>query len=174
MLCVPDVELPVALVGLLHPVVIVSAEFACVADQLHPDAIAVALAHERAHAAHRDNWKLLSLAFLPRLDGFLLSGNRWIEFWQTAADFGADEDAVRGDPSRSLLLAEVLVRAARCANGPRPPALCTALTSAEAGLAARIDRLTRSQCDSRLDTTSALPGVTVLAVLAGAALAFSP
>ena len=171
---VPGANLPVALIGFLHPFIIVSVEFAGLADRLDPDALALALAHERAHAANRDNWKLLCVAFLPRVDRLLPGGRRWPELWRTAADYAADDDAVQGDPARSMLLAEVLVLAARCAHGPRPATLCTALTHAEAGLAARIDRLTRPQCDASPSGASILHCLAALVLLAGAAFTFSP
>jgi hypothetical protein len=169
----PDVGLPIALVGFSRPVIVVSAEFADVADHLAPDALALALLHEHAHATHHDNWKLLALAFLPRLDRFLPGGDRLFDLWQRAADWAADDEAVRGDPARSLLLAEVLVWAARCAHGPRPSALCTPLTSAEATLATRIERLTRLQYDFRSDSFSIPSCLAALAVLAGGVFAFS-
>lgn len=170
-LCVPDFGLPVALVGLLRPTVLLSARFAAVAD---PGALALALAHERSHAAHRDNWKLLTLAFLPRCDRVLPGRLRWIGLWQTAADWAADDDAVAGDPARSLLLAQVLVAAARCAHGPQPPLLCTALTSAEAGLAARVDRLIHLQSDARQNSAAGLGWSAAFVLFAAAALALSP
>jgi hypothetical protein len=171
---VPYCSLPVALFGFLRPVIIVSAEFADGSDRLDPDALALALAHEHAHAAHYDNWKLLALAFLPRLGQILPGGDRLFDLWQTAADWAADNDAVQGDPTRSLLLAEALVRAARCAYGQRPFAVCTALTSAEAALRARVDRLMHPQCDLRPDRSRVLPFLALLVLLAAAAFAFSP
>jgi hypothetical protein len=174
MLRAPNVGLPVGLVGLLRPVIIISAEFVDVANRLDPDALALALAHEHAHATHHDNWKLLTLALLPRLDRFLPGGDRLFDLWKTAADWAADDDAVQGDPARALLLAETLVWAARCAHSSRPSVLCTPLTSAEAAIAARIERLTRLQCDFRSDSFPIPPCLAALAVLAGGVFAFSP
>lgn len=171
---VPALGVPVALFGLVHPSVVISNEFANAADRLSPDALDLALAHERAHAAHRDNWKLLWLGFLPRIDRFLRADTRWIELWHNAADWVADDDAVDGDPNRSLLLADILVCAARYSRPPGPPAAYMALTSAEAGLTARIDRLTRWEDDPRPTRTPLLPGLVLLTLLAGTALAFSP
>lgn len=169
---IPHFGFPVARVGLLRPVVVISDEFAAAANRLNPDCLA--LAHERAHAAQWDNWKILSLAFLPRFDPFLPRRYRWIDLRQSVADWAADDDAVQGDPSRSLLLAEVLVQAARCVRSPYSPALCATLTSAETGLAARVARLTRPQHNCQPDNTPLLHICAVLVLLAGAGLAFFP
>jgi hypothetical protein len=171
---IPGLGVPAVLVGLLQPLVAVSDEFAAVADRLHPDAFGLALAHEGAHAAHCDNWKLLSLAFLPRCDQFLPRGVRWRDLWHTAADWAADDEAVDGNPARSLLLAETLVLAARCTHEPRPDALYAALASAEAGLSARVERLMCPERDPRREGSPILSCVFILAILAGAAIAVSP
>jgi Zn-dependent protease with chaperone function len=135
---------PVALLGFRSPLIIISTDLLA-DDRLSPEALAVALDHERSHVLHRDNWKLLSLTFLPRLT--ILFGDPWEPAWRAAADWAADDDAVRGDSHRSLLLADAIVRTARAARAtpvlanPAAPLIHTALTSAEASLAARIDRL---------------------------------
>lgn len=166
---------PVALIGFFRPRVLVSPAFVRTARSLHPDALPLALAHERSHAAHRDNWKLLSLSLLPRLPRFLSGGDPWRQRWQAAADWAADDDAVQGDSARSLLLAEVLVHAARCAHPAHPPVLSSALTSAEAGLVARVHRLTHPQGAPAPATRPTLPGLAALALLAAALiLAFAP
>lgn len=143
-----DPNPPVCLIGFLHPLVVISTDL-LEAGGLHPGALDVALDHERAHALHRDNWKLLSLCFLPRLPRRFGRSDFWQQHWQKAADWAADDDAARGDPARSFLLAEALVRTARAVRGSSGSVLCTALTSAEAGLATRIDRLLRPPQASR-------------------------
>lgn len=164
---------PVALHGLRQPVIIVSAEWLS-SGVLQHDTLAVALEHERSHARHRDNWKLLSLSFLPRIPG----RDPWKQDWQTAADWAADDDAVSGDPDRSLLLAEALVLAARSVRPTAARIACTALTSAEAGLAARIDRLvhprpTHALRPSRLPALAAVLLLATLAVLAASPWIYS-
>lgn len=164
---VPDPYPPVGLVGVLRPLILVSAGLMDTTSGLTPRSLGVALDHERSHAVHRDNWKLLTLSFLPRLDRLLPGGDPWMEPWQMAADCAADDEAVRGDPARSLLLAEALVIAARAAgrgHGSRAPYICSALTSAEAGLAARVDRLIHPRLDAHQ------PGLSLLFVFAGFAV----
>ncbi|MGC2499478.1 MAG: hypothetical protein WA374_17150 [Acidobacteriaceae bacterium] len=168
---------PVALLGFRKPLIIVCADLLA-KDRLRPDALDVALDHERSHALHRDNWKLLSLSFLPRLR-FLFS-DPWERAWQAAADWAADDDAVRGDLNRSLLLAEAIVQTARAARAARPlaesltPVIHTALTSAEAGLATRIDRLLHP-LPTRTERSSIVPRLTAALLLAAIAiLATSP
>jgi beta-lactamase regulating signal transducer with metallopeptidase domain len=162
---------PIALLGFSRPLIIVSADLLA-PGRLEPAAFAVALDHERSHALHRDNWKLLSLSFLPRVG--LVFGDPWQPAWQAAADWAADDDAVRGDPNRSLLLAEALVRAARAVRPASARIVCTALTSAEAGLAARIDRLVHPH-PAPNEPSAFLPGLTAVLLLATvAALVASP
>lgn len=169
-LAVPDPGRPVALIGFFRPLVLVSDAFVRVARGVHPDAFALALAHERAHVAHRDNWKLLTLSLLPRLPRFLAGGDPWRRHWQTAADWAADDDAVRGEPARALLLAGILVQAARSVHGTPPPVLSSALTSAETNLAARVHRLTNPSAEPAPAAPSILPNVAALAGFAAAAI----
>jgi beta-lactamase regulating signal transducer with metallopeptidase domain len=174
-LAVPHSRRPLALAGFFHPQIFVSSDFLHAVRRLDPKAFAVALAHEASHARHRDNWKLLSLCFVPRMGRLVPGGGRWMPLWQTAADWAADDDAVAGDRGRSLQLAEVLVQAARCTRGSRSAVACTALTSAEEGLAARVERLTRPEGGTRRKASPSLAGLALLALLAGgAALALIP
>jgi hypothetical protein len=172
-LVVPDLDYPVVLAGLFRPRILVSATFFRIAQSLDPDAFTLALAHEQSHAVHCDNWKLLTLSFLPRLDRLFPGGTAWQRLWQAAADWAADDDAVDGNPAHSLLLASILVQAARCAHNPRSSVLCTALTSAEAGLAARVHRLTHPRRALIADASSNLAGFAFLALLAAAAAALA-
>ena len=160
---------PVALVGFLHPFVLVSTDL-LEAGSLQPEALRIALDHERSHAAHHDNWKLLTLSFLPRLHA-----DPWLQHWQRAADWAADDDAVRGDPALALLLADAIVCAARLVRAFRAPVICAALTSADAGLAIRIDRLLNPRRTSRPANATVRLGVAaaVLCII-GAGLIASP
>lgn len=171
-LAVARTAYPVALLGFRKSLIIVSADLLA-EHRLRPDALAVALDHERSHALHRDNWKLLSLCFLPRVP--LPGGDPWERAWRAAADWAADDDAVRGDASRSLLLAEAIVRTARAARSiGHPTVIHTALASAEADLAARIDRLLHPR-PTRTQRSAVLPGIGAVLLLATiAAVAASP
>jgi beta-lactamase regulating signal transducer with metallopeptidase domain len=166
LLAVPDPGPPLRLIGFLHPLILVSPSMSTLA----PEALNLALAHERSHAAHRDNWKLLTLSFLPRLDRPLPGCDPWNQHWHRAADWAADDDAVRGDSARSLLLAETLVAVARAANSSHAPYICTALATADAALAVRIDRLLHPRHDLRSSGSSLLIGLAVLALSGAVAL----
>ncbi len=158
---------PVRLIGFFRPLILLSIDFTGTA----PGALDLALAHERSHADHLDNWKLLTLSFLPRFDRLLPGGDPWSQPWQQAADWAADDDAVRDDPARSLLLAEVLVIAARAANSIAnscTPYVCSALTAADTGLAARIDRLIHPRHNDRSSGVSVPFAVAAIAVFAAA------
>jgi hypothetical protein len=160
---------PLVLVGFLRPFIIIS-EALLEPGGLNSGSLQVALDHERAHALQFDNWKLLTLYFLPRLHG-----DAWRRQWQAAADWAADDDAVGGDAARSLLLAEALVCTARLVKPARSTVICAALTSAEAGLAARVDRLLRPRWVSPSAPNSLLLGLASLVFLAiGAAAGVSP
>lgn len=161
-LAVSESEAVVALAGFWQPVILVSRRL-LESDGLDEAALQVALDHERAHAQHRDNWKLLAMSFVPRLPG---SG--WMQDWQFAADWAADDDAAQGDVERSLVLAETLVRVARLVGRRGRPVLCTALSSGEAGLQERVERLTGEREE--------LPGtrgatIAMMVVLAAGAIA---
>jgi hypothetical protein len=159
---------PLGLVGFFRPFVLVSEDL-LVPGGLDPGVLQVAFDHERAHARQFDNWKLLSLCFLPRI-----FGDPWRRTWQLAADCAADDDAACGDPARSLSLAEALVRTARLVRPARSTVICAALTSGEAGLTLRIDRLVRTRGQSRPAGNALLAGLAglLLVVVATAAAAF--
>jgi hypothetical protein len=171
-LAVSDPGLPVGLIGFLRPLILVSSGLLDASCSIPLAAFDLALAHERSHARHRDNWKLLTLAFLPRLHPRLPGGDPFRQPWQNAADWAADDDAVRGDPNRSFLLADALVLAARAANAStaRATYICTALTSAGADLAVRVHRLIHPQPSARTTAPSLLVALAAFALLAAAAL----
>jgi len=127
----------VAVAGILRPKLIVSP---AVADVLTPDELAAVLAHERAHWSSRDNLKrllvLLAPATLPFGAGFEHIESAWLRL----AEWAADDDAVAGNPRRSLSLAAALVRVARLQMEPAPP-LATSLVGEPGDLEARVARL---------------------------------
>lgn len=162
-----------ALVGFIHPVIFVSRSFT-EGGALAPAALDIALDHERAHAARLDNWKRLSLSFVPRLP-FGAIGDLWMRHWQEAVEWAADDEAVAGDPARSLLLAETLLAVARSAPGTRPPVICTAFYCANAGLGPRIERLVHDGGEFRGTPRSLLLFLSAMAIAAvAAAAAVSP
>lgn len=145
---VADAGPPVRLIGFFRPLILVSSALTGEEHTIGPDAFELALAHERSHARHHDNWKLLMLRLLPRIHRLLPGGDPWGQPWQQAADCAADDDAVAGDPARSVLLAEALVTAARTAKEAGhscAPCICTALTADDTALAIRIHRLLHPQ-----------------------------
>jgi beta-lactamase regulating signal transducer with metallopeptidase domain len=137
----------VALVGLVDPFIFISSSL-MEEGGLDPFALEVVLDHERSHAAQRDNWKLLSLHCLPRLDLRLPGGRTWMQLWRNAAEWAADEDAVRGSSVRAFQLAETLVYFSRHAGEQDRPVACTALLCGEAELVTRVERLIHREADS--------------------------
>jgi hypothetical protein len=130
----------VALVGLMHPFIFISRSL--VEDGgLDPLSLEVVLDHERSHATHRDNWKLLSLHCLPRLNLRLRGGSTWMQLWRNVAEWAADEDAVRGNSARAFQLAETLIFFSVHAAAHPARIASTALVCREADLVTRVERL---------------------------------
>jgi len=165
----PDPIPPLCLVGFFRPFIVISRKL-LEPGTLNPGALNAALEHERAHIHQFDNWKMLFLCFLPTLPR-----DPWRAPWQLAADWAADDDAACGDPVRSLLLADALVRTARLVTSSRSEVICAALTRAESSLAMRVDRLIHPRSASRANATPLLYGLTSVVLLAvSAAVAVSP
>jgi beta-lactamase regulating signal transducer with metallopeptidase domain len=174
---IPVISLPndchvVALAGFLKPVILVPRNL-LESGGLGEEALALALDHERSHADCMDNWKLLSLSFLPRLP-FGFPGSTWFEHWQRAAECAADDDAVRGDRARCLLLADTLLKIARVTPPPQSRVIYTALISRNEELAARIDRLIQNPLVSQSQRSMLPQCVTVTVAVIGTAVAISP
>ena len=115
----------------------------------------VALAHEGAHARHRDNLKASLLSVLPHISigsGRLPSLERQ---WRLAAELAADEEGVQEKPERSVLLAELLLVMARENHRTLPHILTTLLSRGE-DLRVRVDRLLRRAEGNMLVKTSLL------------------
>ena len=137
----------VALVGLVRPFIFISRSL--VEDGgLDPLALEVVLDHERSHAIQRDNWKLLSLHCVPRLNLRLPGGSTWMQLWQNAAEWAADEDAVRGNSARAFQRAETLVAFSVDAAARANRIASTALICREADLVTRVERLINREPDS--------------------------
>lgn len=126
-----------ALAGIFNPRLLISED---AMRQLSRDQLAVALRHERAHRASRDNLKRLLILLAPSI----FPGLRLLEqAWAKCAEWAADDRAANGDADRSEL-AEALVRVARLQAGIRMPTLVTSLVEADEDLAERVDRLLKS------------------------------
>ena len=68
-------------------------------------------------------------------------GEQWLQHWRQAAEIAADEDAVSGNSSRAIQLAETLLIAARTVPPQRAPELSLSLLRHEEDLDHRIHRL---------------------------------
>jgi Zn-dependent protease with chaperone function len=139
------------------------------------DELEVALAHEHAHRASRDNVARCAMFCAPDFFGWTPTARALEQRWRAEAECRADSRAVAGDERRAVQLASALVKVARLANGGHSglaspvwstfhePMLLEArvrrLVSGEA-LSARSPRLTRS--------------IVLTSVLALAWLGFSP
>ena len=175
---IPVISVPhrghlIALVGFVNPVILVSRNLIG-PDGLGEAAVQMALDHEGSHAVCKDNWKLLSLGFLPRLSCGVRGGT-WFRHWQIAAECAADDEAVRDDPARRLLLAEALVRFARSAEPFDLPVIHTALSCWNEWLFTRVNRLIGSPVYPSASHRSVLPvWIGLTAGLLSAAIAIMP
>jgi Zn-dependent protease with chaperone function len=102
----------VSVVGSVHPRVFVARQ---VLSALSPEELAVALEHEAAHVAAKDNLKRLVFACAPDVLGLLPASRFMRREWERAAEVRADAVAVRGDRRRALDLSSALVKVARLA-----------------------------------------------------------
>ena len=78
----------------------------------------VALAHEHAHRASRDNVKRCAMFCAPDFFGWTATARALEEGWRAEAECRADARAVAGDERRAVQLASALVKVARLAAGP--------------------------------------------------------
>jgi hypothetical protein len=130
------------LVGLLKPKIVVSPR---VLDTLTPEQFQAALEHERAHRSSGDNLKRLLILLAPDLVPFLRSFRVLEDHWDQYAELAADDFATRGNPDRSIALAEALIRLARLDGNRAQPPLVSGLFATREGLALRVERLLRSR-----------------------------
>jgi beta-lactamase regulating signal transducer with metallopeptidase domain len=134
-------ELPsMALVGLLKPKVVVSPR---VLETLTNEQFLAALDHERAHRFSRDNLKRLLILLAPDLLPFASSFRAMENHWERSAELSADDFATRGQPRRSIALAEALIKLARLEGGQSSPPLVSGLFAASEALTLRVERLLR-------------------------------
>jgi Zn-dependent protease with chaperone function len=145
-----------ALAGVFRPQLLVSRG---VLQALSNEQLDVALQHENAHLASRDN--LRRLLFLVTPDAFPLAKSlASIErSWARLSEWAADDEAARGDSNRALLLAEALLRVARMGAGPRLSYLHTSLVGGDRDLRARVDRLLSLEALPALPTPGPSPRI---------------
>jgi hypothetical protein len=149
-LSLPEGGFRIALVGLFKPMICLP-QSQIDGSTLTPQALEIVLDHEQSHATQLDNWKLFFLMALPRLRLRLSGGASWMQLWQSAAEWAADDDAVRGDSARAFLLAETIVAGSRQLMPRSQHVVATMLVSSfgacedrdpqRTGLESRIDRL---------------------------------
>ncbi|HVU49793.1 MAG TPA: hypothetical protein VHL80_03845 [Polyangia bacterium] len=128
--------LPAGVVGLIRPRVVVDPTFRGALDAASLEAV---LAHEGAHARHRDPLRIWLAQLATDLQGAPRGARARLDAWLEALETARDDEARRAGV-RGADLANALVLAARAAAPPAPAAVAT-LGSPEALLAARVDRL---------------------------------
>jgi len=160
-----------ALSGILRPRLMMSRD---VRRVLSREELAVALRHERAHAASRDNLKHFSMLAAPAVLPFGCASVSLERGWQKYAEWAADDCAVAGDPRCSVALASALVRAARHSCGMPPPSLVLPLSGDDQQLAARVERLLSPARAVRPAHSSALPVAAALLAAGALAAIFQP
>jgi beta-lactamase regulating signal transducer with metallopeptidase domain len=130
---VVDLDAPVlAVAGVIRPRIIVSR---ALVHKLSEHQLDVAIRHESAHVAARDNLTRLLLMSTPGL------GCRALEdAWCQHAERAADDAAAADSRQQRLDLAEALVVVSRLGINPSPP-LVTAFAADTDDLSRRVDRL---------------------------------
>jgi Zn-dependent protease with chaperone function len=135
-----DVFPSMALVGLLEPRVVISPQ---VFQTLTTEQLQATLEHERAHRVSHDNLKRLLILLAPDLFPFMRTFRRIEEHWNRYSELSADDLATRGQPHRSIALAEALIKLARFQGRQSSPPLVSGLFTASEGLTLRVERLLR-------------------------------
>jgi Zn-dependent protease with chaperone function len=105
-----------SLAGVFRTRILVGAE---ARRALTRDELDVALAHEHAHRASRDNVKRCAMFCAPDFFGWTSTARALEQRWRAEAECRADSRAVAGDERRAVQLASALVKVARLANGGR-------------------------------------------------------
>jgi Zn-dependent protease with chaperone function len=133
-------ELPsMGLVGLFKSTVVVSPS---VLDTLTPEQFQAALDHEQAHRSAGDNLKRLLILLSPDMFPFTSNFRAIENLWERSAELSADDFATRGQPRRSIALAEALIKLARLEGRQTQSApLVSGLFAAPEGLTLRVERL---------------------------------
>jgi beta-lactamase regulating signal transducer with metallopeptidase domain len=134
---------------------------------LTPEQFQAALDHEHAHRSSRDNLKRLLILLSPDLFPFVLSFRALENLWERSAELSADDLATRGQPHRSIALAEALIKLARFrTNEPAHP-LVSGLFAAPDGITIRVERLLQPEPATQIRPSSRiliLPGLSLLLI----------
>jgi len=130
--------------GVFCPCLIVSQG---VLNALSAEQLRVALRHEAAHVAFRDNLHRLLLLLTPRALPFRRGRQILDGGWDRFTEWAADDWAVGGDSRDSLALATALVRMARMGPAPRMAPLSMSLLDSDHDLSARVNRLLLSRAN---------------------------
>jgi hypothetical protein len=158
--------LPAGVVGLVRPRVVVDPTFRAALDAASLEAV---LAHEHAHARHRDPLRIWLAQLATDLQGSTRAARGRLDAWVEALEAARDDEARRAGV-RGEDLANALVLAARAGTHGRPAAIAT-LDSPEALLSARVGRLLgplEQPAPRRVSLAlAALVGVVAAAALAG-------
>jgi beta-lactamase regulating signal transducer with metallopeptidase domain len=132
--------------GVFHPRLVISRR---VVDVLSSEQLDVAIQHEHAHQASRDNLKRLLILLAPNSVPFVRGFRRLENEWGKLIEWAADDRAVRGDSRRSVALADALVRFTRAGTCARLNPLLIPLTTGSDDLRTRVERLLRESAPDR-------------------------
>jgi Zn-dependent protease with chaperone function len=131
----------IAVVGVLRPRLFIASQ---IFDELTPEELAAALAHERGHLEARDNLKRALLRASE--DALLVAplGRTLARTWRKDSEMAADEFAASENPGAALNLASAIVKISRIIPaGGRPtlPAGSHLIGDDEDGLSRRVRHL---------------------------------
>jgi len=152
------------LVGLFKSRVVVSPS---VLRVLTPEQFQAALDHEHAHRSSRDNLKRLLILLSPDLFPFVLSFRALENLWERSAELSADDLATRGQPHRSIALAEALIKLARFQTNELAHPLVSGLFAAPDGITIRVERLLQPEPTTQIRPSSRiliLPGLSLFLI----------
>jgi BlaR1 peptidase M56 len=135
----PRPGVPAAVVGLWRPRLVLDAAFR---DALDAPAFQAVLAHEHAHARHRDPLRIWLAQIATDLQWPLGAAPARLAAWLGALEDARDDEARRGGV-RGEDLASALLSAARASWAQPPPGAAATLGSEGERLATRVERLLR-------------------------------
>jgi beta-lactamase regulating signal transducer with metallopeptidase domain len=100
----------ISLAGILRPRILIGRDARAALSDAE---LALAIAHERAHEAARDNLLRFVMYCVPDLFALTRSAGRLEAAWRAEAEHRADARAVNGDRARAATLASALIKVAR-------------------------------------------------------------